>query len=422
MPLYIQNQGEIERGSLSLLGASFKEGEAIGKFGSGFKYSLATLIREGVSFRIFSGLTEIKITTEVEMFRGTEFRVLVIDGVRTSITTRTGPEWTVRDAIREIWSNALDEGEAKKIIDEACELKPGVTTIEIEIAHRQVKTMLAAWNQFFVHDVPHLHRSSYGRILSQPTTNYFRRGVWICEDREMPGLFSYDFNDIKLPESRKIKTMAATYDVFNILSRCDDIRVFRTMMANLDRKVMEWYTLNYYGSFDGLGHETFKEAFAENWDFVGNKKNQNQVAKLAGTRRVLWLDDWFLSVFTRFGCARIEDEVSYDDVYEVLDWPIGYQDQLEPIIAKLATCGVDYTPFDIVYAKVRQIDVELIALADMKNKRCILTDRAFEQHPDMLAKALVEEWTHLQHNVVDNTNAQQHVYLNLIVELMKRVK
>jgi len=420
--LYLQNKGEIERGALSLLGASTKSGDQIGKFGSGFKYALATLIREGIDFKIYSGLTEIIITTEIERFRNTEFRVLVIDGVRTSITTNTGPEWTVRDAIREIWSNAIDEGDGKKTIAQAIELSPGTTTVAISTEHRTVKAILTSWNLFFVHDVEPLAKTPYGRILAQSTTNYFRRGVWICEDREMPGQFSYDFHDIKLPESRKIKSMATTYEVFRVLECCDDVRVFRQLLTNLDRKTMEWYTMNYYGTVAGVGANALQRAFYESWDFVGNKKNKDSVAKIAGTRRVLWLDDWFLSIFVRLGIKKIETEVSYDDVYEVLDWPIGYQEQLDPLLKKLADCGINYEPFNIVYAKVRDIDVEMIAMADLKQKRCVLTDRAFEAHPDMLAKALVEEWTHLEHNVNDCTRDQQHVYLNLIVDMMKRIK
>ena len=44
--LVIRNAGEIEPGALSLMGASTKDSEEhIGKFGSGFKYAIATLLR-----------------------------------------------------------------------------------------------------------------------------------------------------------------------------------------------------------------------------------------------------------------------------------------------------------------------------------------------------------------------------------------
>lgn len=423
MALYIRNPGEIERGALSLLGASVKDGDQIGKFGSGFKYSIATLIREGVAFRIFSGMTEIIITTEIEKFRDKEFKVLMIDGMRTSITTRTGPEWTVRDAVREIWSNALDEGEAEKFVAQSAELKPGTTLIEIDDSNRAVKSMIVSWEKHFVHDVPHLHRNHYGRIISQPTTNYFRRGVWICEDRDMAPLFSYDFRDVKLPESRKINSGALIYNLYSILCLCDEPKVFEAMLDNLSSKLAEWRACDYYSMINCPGAKTLETVFKSRWEFFGNEQNKDQVAKMAGTRKVLWVNNFFANYFHRLGLPNIEAEVSFDDAYEVLDWPIGYEERLEEPLRQLKAIGIDYDSFPIVYGKARDDkDGALIAFADMKKKRCVLTDAAFEATPQMLMKSLVEEWTHLEHGVRDGSVDQQHVYLNLIVKLIERMK
>ena len=93
--IMIENKGELDVSSLILLGASTKRADdsKIGFFGSGNKYAIATLIRLGVSFKIFSGNKEIAITTTGISFRGQTFEQIHIDGQPTSLTTDMGPQW-----------------------------------------------------------------------------------------------------------------------------------------------------------------------------------------------------------------------------------------------------------------------------------------------------------------------------------------
>ena len=109
----IENKGEIDVNAFRLLGATNKRGndEMIGYFGSGLKYAIATLLKHNIPFHVFSGLKEIKITTVRENFRGQDIDIIEINGVKTSLTTDMGPSWKPWYAIREIYCNAIDEGE-----------------------------------------------------------------------------------------------------------------------------------------------------------------------------------------------------------------------------------------------------------------------------------------------------------------------
>jgi hypothetical protein len=108
----IKNLGEIDIQSLTLLGASSKRGDSskIGMFGSGNKYALAYLLRNGYEIYLFSGLNKIDITTEKALFRDKEYDVILINGKQTSITTEFGKDWELWQAIREIYCNSMDEG------------------------------------------------------------------------------------------------------------------------------------------------------------------------------------------------------------------------------------------------------------------------------------------------------------------------
>ena len=98
--------------AILLIGASTKRGDdtKIGFFGSGLKYSMATLLRNGIPFKMFSGTKEIKITTKKVKLREQEFRQIVINGKPTSMTLEMGIDWQPWFAVREILCNAIDEG------------------------------------------------------------------------------------------------------------------------------------------------------------------------------------------------------------------------------------------------------------------------------------------------------------------------
>lgn len=80
--LLIENKGELDISSLILLGASTKRDSKnmIGFFGSGNKYAIATLIKHGIKFAIYSGEEKIDIATEDVDFRGVNFKKIIIGG------------------------------------------------------------------------------------------------------------------------------------------------------------------------------------------------------------------------------------------------------------------------------------------------------------------------------------------------------
>ena len=414
--LRIRNAGEIDPLALTLLGASSKaDGQSIGFFGSGNKYALATILRHGLTFRIFSGKREIPVEVRQAEFRGESFGVIWLDGTATSITTRTGPKWEVRDAIRELWSNALDEGEEEiELGDFEPSGTDGSTTLFIE-ASDEVVDMRNNWDQYFLpKGVKELYKNDYGRILHTPLSGFYRRGVWICEDRKFETKFTYDFASVDLPESRKIDSNGTIHYVAYVLETCPNIGLFASLIADLPREHGEWRALSRYMS--SPAKEAIKAAFLLKYDFVGNARNQGQFA--AGKHKVLWIEPGpVLGVLLDAGVPSIESHMKYDEAFTCKPWPIGAKAVLDREITLLAVNGIDLRPFQMQYVDFRE--AHMIAQADMKNRRCLLGSRAFEDNGRALRKALIEEWTHLAHNVLDHTVAQQHVYLDTIVRLLK---
>jgi hypothetical protein len=209
MKLCIMNDGEIDLNALFLLGASTKEGQGkIGFFGSGNKYAIATLLRLGVPFEIYSGKHRIAITTELVGFRGESFQQIVLDGKPTSFTTRMGPSWELWYAIREFYCNALDEGgESFTVVNTELPMD-GKTTIYIEMTPEVEKVWNERQRYFLPKNFEPLYKATtefgeakvYG--AEDGRCRIYRKGICVHQE-SMRAAFWYDFDELSINESRE---------------------------------------------------------------------------------------------------------------------------------------------------------------------------------------------------------------------------
>jgi hypothetical protein len=208
--ILFENKGELEERAVFMMGASPKRGDStkIGRFGSGFKYALAKIMREDVIIRIFSGENLISVDTQEFTLRDKTFKAITINGKETSLTTDMGPDWKWWQTIRELWCNALDEGEAdfrKDIEGGNIQGIPGYTRIYLE-ATKDVQDVVDNWSGYFASDREDIlvdqpeikvYRAVDGRQL------YYRRGIK-CHSSEKAALYHYDCKDFEINEERVI--------------------------------------------------------------------------------------------------------------------------------------------------------------------------------------------------------------------------
>jgi len=219
----ISNDGEIEINAFRLIGASSKRNDEtkIGFFGSGLKYGMAFLLREGIKFKIYAGLKEVTVSTKSVLHREQEFQVIQIDGEDTSMTTEMGPKWTHWGAVREIYCNAVDEdNDAINIVSEI-EPEAGKTIFYIELT-KDLHQIVENWNSYFSKDridVVYSHDfgpiGSHGKIFWSHTDRLiiYRKGIQ-CFSSNDQSCFHYDLPWLEINESREISSM---YDFKNKL-------------------------------------------------------------------------------------------------------------------------------------------------------------------------------------------------------------
>jgi hypothetical protein len=112
------NSGTLDLRALTVMGMNAKTSEgAIGYFGTGLKYAIATLKRYDCDIHISDGAGNAwTVESRPTTFRGQEFKELVLEPTSEGepivlpFTTDLGKDWELWMALREIESNMRDEG------------------------------------------------------------------------------------------------------------------------------------------------------------------------------------------------------------------------------------------------------------------------------------------------------------------------
>lgn len=224
--LLIRNSGLAPIEAFTILGLSTARGEVdkIGQFGSGSKHGILALMRAGITPRIFIGCDELVFSTHPAKMGNKDYQEVRYtfkgEQHKTGMCLDFGAlDWSaVTMALREFICNALDQGET---IHKCAEVRREVeadseeTRVFVSMENEEVSTYWSTLRDFFLH---------FDGLESTPIlparskmAQFYRRGVFVTE-RGLPertALFTYNFQDGKIDESRNLDGAA----VSNIAAR-----------------------------------------------------------------------------------------------------------------------------------------------------------------------------------------------------------
>ena len=133
MPIIFSNPGLIDPRLITVLGVNVKEGTSpIGFFGTGLKYAISVLLRNQCSIHIYAGQDAYAFSTREETIRGKTFSVVHMNDQPLGFTTELGKNWKPWMALRELYSNAKDEGGDWRLGDLSPKDLPGNTVIVVD--------------------------------------------------------------------------------------------------------------------------------------------------------------------------------------------------------------------------------------------------------------------------------------------------
>lgn len=204
--LVFRNPGLIDLDAALTMGVSVKEGDTpIGYFGTGLKFSIATILRNGGSVIMWRGQDRHVFEAKPTIIRGEEFKLVTMDGEKLGFTTQLGRNWQPWMAFRELASNCRDEGGSYMLAKSSGALcashAEGHTTFYVEgldDVWQDRYSILLESQPIAANDVFEVHEGV--------TTHVFYRGVRIF-DSPRPLAFTYNVTEkVELTEDRTAKT------------------------------------------------------------------------------------------------------------------------------------------------------------------------------------------------------------------------
>jgi len=423
--LKIQSKGEIDINAFTLLGASTKREDKtkIGFFGSGLKYAIASLLRNNIEFKIFSGETEVAFAIKNIKFRDNDFNKIVINGIETSMTdTMGGNDWDEAFApIREIYSNALDEDEGATIkITENITPQSSFTKIYIQ-ATNEMQDLYDNFNMYFLFkrsDV--MFKNDFGAVY--PATNnkmrLFRKGI-LCFSSESTAFFHYNSSKFDINESRVIKDeWYAKRDIARCWGASDNVASIAELVDILNighkssERYLEWSHVDFSDSW--LSYCENKKFYAIEHDGIFNEYDKAKRIRLP------------LSMLTRlirqFGNSIDVLGLSKDDPYEAIHY---IKTPSETLMNKVldAISVLRETKYserlNNPKIKVAKFSDES-KLATVKNEVIILASKLDTMTIHEIAKILIEENEHILTGFSDETREFQDHLFNLYFEELTR--
>lgn len=229
--VFFMNNGMFDLRGMLTMGLSAKQkDDAIGFFGTGFKYAVAIILRS---------LGTIKITTKGhdgifycyefytnrEIFRDQEVDFIYIrdhatgESISANFTTKMGINWQPWQALRELYCNCTDEN---GLI--ATEYQPGFDTV-IEVECSQIAQAFANIDTYILKKQEPIHKCGDVEIYDSPSDYIYYRGVAVLKVEK--AAFTYNIRSfIELTEDRTVKhEWAAKYAIQRAIQSTENEKV-----------------------------------------------------------------------------------------------------------------------------------------------------------------------------------------------------
>lgn len=421
----IQNEGVIDKNAFTLLGASSKRDDdsKIGFFGSGLKYALAVLLRNGHEVKVFAGEKEIKVTTKKKGFRGQDFNVICVDGKETGFTVEAGPSWLPWFAIRELYCNAIDEGGQKIGLGPNPVGEDGKTNIFVSWSE-DMKEVFDNWNDYFSEKRKDMLFEfedgskifSNGSTASKRRALVYRKGIQCYEGSEW-SLFDYDFDDIKINESRVVESdYELKTKVPILLAKCTNRSIIRQVFK----------VNNTYWEY-GLYWEYASLSFSKEWlDVIGGKAIVPDLvsgyfeSEIKNNQAIIVPHAIVKALKRYFGSeVRVLGDQSDDSSSIVREHEITSR-QGELLDSSLAFINSNIENADIKKEDVRVCTfISESQLGEYTNGSIYLSERLFTRGKKEIVMTLLEEWIHKTTKAEDYTRSFQDELLHQWVNALE---
>ena len=421
----IESKGVIDPQAFILIGASTKRQDdtKIGFFGSGLKYSVSYMLRNNINFKVFAEYKEIKFNSENVSFRNVDFKQIYVDGIKTSMTTEMGMDWEAWFVIREIYCNALDEGDSSIsfVTKKDCVPVEEKTVFYIEV-NEEFKTIIDKWDSYFSENRKDLIYADVNLNQLYSGGNdliVYRKGIRCLFVENQKCIFNYDLTKIKINESRVISSeFDFKWDLSIFLKKITDKRVIGQILNTINdrwEKSISWDSGNYNYSEEWrevVGGKTLVPY--ENAGFWEETIKEDPIAYviLPGTL-VSGLKGRFLDIRVIGDVDGVSGTGEFKEVKELT--------KRENFMLEDSIDFLTKANYTLQYP-VKVVDfVSSQRLGQAKDKTILLSRKLFNMGKKELISALIEEQEHLETGYEDESRAFQTHFIYKLVSIMEEL-
>lgn len=245
MTISFHNPGILHPASLTTFGLSVKDTtNPIGKFGTGLKMSIATILRLGGNIKIYTmdedkNKTTYNFTTSDDTIRGKLFSFVHMevrkhsyehldDSYSLGFTTELGKHWLPWMAYRELRSNMMDEGGVMG------ETYPAPYT-DIVVDCPEVEETHARRAKFFLETVPLWKNDQMEIHPGREDPAIFYRGIRVAMP-SLPCLYTYNIlTEENLTEDRTLDLWSCSWRIVSAIRLLDNPTIAeKILLANSD--------------------------------------------------------------------------------------------------------------------------------------------------------------------------------------------
>ncbi len=224
-----KNKGDFAIECISVFGASAKGSQnSIGKFGTGLKYAIAILLREGIEISLWIKGSEYKFGTADLNMRGNDFAQVTMNENALPFTTNLGAHWEVWQAFRELESNCRDE----KGITEVYEENEAYSTSGdiVFVVHSDEFAEFVDNKSVFLDAQPDLQKNNIS-VTFEPSNIIYNNGIKVYKN-EVVYANTYNLTGpyIELTEDRTLKDVSIiSANIITLLRLNTDYNLFKTI-------------------------------------------------------------------------------------------------------------------------------------------------------------------------------------------------
>jgi hypothetical protein len=379
--VFFDTPGTLDVRAITTFGLSAKETDnPIGFFGTGLKYALAILVRQGAVINITSDDETHEFTTERQTFRNKEFTHVLMNGKQLPFTTDLGKTWELWMAFRELHSNTIDEG-GNTHADDTQVIGPGNTRISISLD--AFYSVYLDRGSYFL-EGPAAAASLDYEMFDKPSSHMFYKRIR-AGDLAKQSKYTYSYRaQMELTEDRTIKYAFMWDDgIPRLIMNCGDKDIIKEVV--LATEVYMEHELQF------RPHMEVSDEFMSVMEPLANDHS----GRVNGSAQALYK-------------KRIKKDMTNDDSVE-----LNTVEKTQLAKAKKVCNALGLNPDK--YPVIILNSLGLGVLGMVQDNKIFLAKESFAMGTKMLAGTLYEELVHLEFNCHDCTRAMQNLLINRIM-------